>query len=443
MKDLSPTVWLGKQHDNNGDTKAADDQLLDAYHVSDSQMLVNAHEISETQHVHDRQMLTIDQEVSEPHHIPDNEVLTIDDQTFTTVLKPAVPSVLVKLCLEPPQPFNPVVEQTDFEVPACSNLLKKVSQLKSAMFKFTKPRRQAFKTTFPITRPQNFERASAREGDAFSIPDSAVTATYNTHGPSALNTAYEEVGTCKTTPAANKSIAESRSYKTPQPSNVTTVDAGPCKTTPPSNVTSVDHAYSFGWRTPLSRNGCTDDNRVVPCRKCPIKAIKTPTSPNQRKFRHKPIKRVQLQFATEDNQGCSDKVNLTIVDDLMESASENNEIDKAFTKYVHHRNLSILYLVQDIFCQGKKSRTINLNTKYMVLFNNLHDKLQILTSARQMYPGKTHFFLEAFEDATREPYGHLLVDLQSITPEQYRLGSGFFPPALPAVYIPKKNSSKK
>lgn len=137
-----------------------------------------------------------------------------------------------------------------------------------------------------------------------------------------------------------------------------------------------------------------------------------------------------------------DKVNLAVVDDLMESASENSEIEKAFTKYVHHRNLSILYLIQNIFCQGKKSRTINLNTKYMVLFRNPRDKLQVMTLARQMYPGKTRFFLEAFEDATREPYGYLLVDLRANTPEDLRLRSGFFPPALPAVYIPKKNSSK-
>ncbi|XP_077148125.1 uncharacterized protein LOC143808871 [Ranitomeya variabilis] len=118
----------------------------------------------------------------------------------------------------------------------------------------------------------------------------------------------------------------------------------------------------------------------------------------------------------------------------MESASENCEIEKAITKYVHHRNLSIFYLIQNIFCQGKKSRTINLNTKYMVLFNNPRDKLQILTLARQMYQGKTRFFLEAFEDATREPYGYLLVDLRANTPEDLRLRTGLFPPALPAMF---------
>lgn len=136
------------------------------------------------------------------------------------------------------------------------------------------------------------------------------------------------------------------------------------------------------------------------------------------------------------------KVNLTVVDDLMDCASDNLEVEKAFTKYVHHRNLSIMYLVQNVFCQGKKSRTINLNTKYMVLFKNPRDKLQIVTLSRQMYPGKSRFFLESFEDATRDPYGYLLVDLRSDTPEELRLRTGFFPPSIPAVYVIKKPSLK-
>lgn len=148
------------------------------------------------------------------------------------------------------------------------------------------------------------------------------------------------------------------------------------------------------------------------------------------------------QTFVDDDLFPPDKVNLAIVDDLMECASDNSEIEKAFTKYVHHRNLSIMYLVQNVFCQGKKSRTITLNTKYMVLFKNPRDKLQIITLARQMYPGKTHYFLEAFEDATQPPYGYLLVDLRSDTPEDFRLRTGLFPPALPAVYILRKKRSK-
>lgn len=133
----------------------------------------------------------------------------------------------------------------------------------------------------------------------------------------------------------------------------------------------------------------------------------------------------------------SNKVNMVIVDDLMDSACENAEIERAFTKYVHHLNLSILFITQNIFFRGKSNRTISLNTKYLVLFKNPRDKLQIATLARQMYPGKTQFFLEAFQDATQNPYGYLIVDLNASTPDAYRLRTGLFPPEWPVVYVLK------
>lgn len=134
------------------------------------------------------------------------------------------------------------------------------------------------------------------------------------------------------------------------------------------------------------------------------------------------------------------KVNLVVIDDLMCDASQSPEIQHAFTKYVHHRNLSIIYIVQNLFCQGKSSRTINLNAKYIVLFKNPRDKLQVATLARQMYPGKASFFMEAYEDATGKPYGYLVVDLNSTTPESCRLRTGMFPPNLPASYVIKKTA---
>nr|DAC81259.1 TPA_asm: FtsK [Astyanax tetra cavefish adintovirus] len=129
---------------------------------------------------------------------------------------------------------------------------------------------------------------------------------------------------------------------------------------------------------------------------------------------------------------------LVIFDDLMLSASNNLEVQNAFTKYTHHRNLSVIYLVQNLFFQGKSSRTINLNTNYMVLFKNPRDKLQISVLARQMYPGNGKFMLECFQDATARPYGYLFVDLKASTPEELRLRSGLFSWENPAVYIPKK-----
>ena len=44
-----------------------------------------------------------------------------------------------------------------------------------------------------------------------------------------------------------------------------------------------------------------------------------------------------------------------------------------------------------------------------------------MTSARQMYPGKSEKMMKMFEKATRQPYGYLLVDLKAYTPENDRL----------------------
>lgn len=128
---------------------------------------------------------------------------------------------------------------------------------------------------------------------------------------------------------------------------------------------------------------------------------------------------------------------LLIIDDLMEGASKNLEVQNVFTQYVHHRNMSCIYLMQNLFTQGKASRTISLNTNYMVLFKNSRDTYQISLLARQMYPGNTQYFLQAFADATSKPYGYLLVDFKAMTPDCYRLRTEILSDS-PVVYMPKK-----
>ena len=78
-------------------------------------------------------------------------------------------------------------------------------------------------------------------------------------------------------------------------------------------------------------------------------------------------------------------------DDQMIDASKDKRIVSLFTRGSHHRNLSVIYIVQNLFHQGKASGSKSLN-HYLVLFKNPRDKLQILTLAKQMYPGQTDFF---------------------------------------------------
>ena len=126
---------------------------------------------------------------------------------------------------------------------------------------------------------------------------------------------------------------------------------------------------------------------------------------------------------------------LIIIDDLMSEADDR--ITRLFTKGSHHRDLSVIHIVQNLFHKNKEQRTINLNSHYMVVFKNPRDASQITHLAKQMYPGKTHYMQDAYKDATSNAFGYLLVDLKQDTPEQLRLRTHIFPGEQQVVYVPK------
>jgi len=119
--------------------------------------------------------------------------------------------------------------------------------------------------------------------------------------------------------------------------------------------------------------------------------------------------------------------NLIVIDDHMTETGNDKRIVNLFTKGSHHRNLSVIYMVQNIFHQGKVNRDISLNCHYMVIFKNPRDKLQILNLAKQMYPGQTQMFLKKYEQAVSRPYGYLFLDLKTTTPDDCRFKTDIFP----------------
>ena len=76
------------------------------------------------------------------------------------------------------------------------------------------------------------------------------------------------------------------------------------------------------------------------------------------------------------------KRNIVVLDDLM--AETDERVTNLFTKKSHHCNTSIIYLVQNLFPKNKESRTISLNSQYIVVFKNPRDVSQMTTLAKQM-----------------------------------------------------------
>jgi hypothetical protein len=77
-----------------------------------------------------------------------------------------------------------------------------------------------------------------------------------------------------------------------------------------------------------------------------------------------------------------------------------------FTKGSHHRNVSVILIIQNLFHQGRFCRDISLNAKYLVLLKNVRDKQQFSYLARQVYPEHSDSLYRAYLDATTETHGY-------------------------------------
>ena len=119
--------------------------------------------------------------------------------------------------------------------------------------------------------------------------------------------------------------------------------------------------------------------------------------------------------------------NLLVLDDQMSDLENSKELVKLFIQGSHHRNLSVILLLQNLFQKGKAIRTATLNAKYIVLFKNPRDKVQAAVMGRQIYPLKGKSFMSVLETATQKPYSYLVIDLQPETPDEYRLRGNIFP----------------
>lgn len=126
---------------------------------------------------------------------------------------------------------------------------------------------------------------------------------------------------------------------------------------------------------------------------------------------------------------------IMVIDDLMCEAQE--QVSKIFTKFRHHSKVSCIFLCQNLFPRGPHSRTISLNSNYIVLMKNSRDKAQIHHLAVQMFPGRSKVLVNVFEDATRQPFSYLMLDFQQTTPDNLRMRTRIFPGEQMVVYQPR------
>ena len=138
-----------------------------------------------------------------------------------------------------------------------------------------------------------------------------------------------------------------------------------------------------------------------------------------------------IEKITSYNQ---DDFKCLILDDQCQEVSNSKEYSEFMCISCHHHNYTVFYLKQSLFDRvGKYSRLINLQTHYFHIFECKRDIGVISNLGRQILPGQSSFFMDAYKRATSIKYQPLLIDLHPHTETEYMLRSDIFNP-FPTVY---------
>ena len=123
--------------------------------------------------------------------------------------------------------------------------------------------------------------------------------------------------------------------------------------------------------------------------------------------------------------------NLLILDDLASTIAKSERASNLFTRGIHHKNVDVIHICQNIFQQGKSMRNLHLNSSYLILFKNARDVHQITILAKQTgRPDLT----EAYLKVTSEPFQPLILDMKSDSPDYLRIKSHVFPEETTRIY---------
>lgn len=128
---------------------------------------------------------------------------------------------------------------------------------------------------------------------------------------------------------------------------------------------------------------------------------------------------------------------LLILDDMMTELKSDPNLLQLFTRGCHHWNCSVIHILQDLFYD--RQRTNRINTQYLFLLKSPADQLTAMNLAKQMFPKQTLYFMNAYKQATSQPHGYLLVDLDQNTPEHLRLRTNIFPDETMLAWLPEIN----
>ena len=127
---------------------------------------------------------------------------------------------------------------------------------------------------------------------------------------------------------------------------------------------------------------------------------------------------------------------IIVLDDLAQRIVNCKDMCDLFTILSHHKHISCIFIVQNLFTKGKYARDIALQYQYIVFMKSLRSAQQLGTIARQIFPKKkTDFVTAAYEDiCANKKWGYILLDCAHGADDAFRLRTSIFPGELTVVY---------
>ena len=129
---------------------------------------------------------------------------------------------------------------------------------------------------------------------------------------------------------------------------------------------------------------------------------------------------------------------LLILDDLAQRIVNDKDMCDLFTILSHHKNISCIFIVQNLFTKGRFARDISLQYQYIIFMKSVRSSQQLVTMARQIYQKqKVDFVVKAYNDVcSGKKWGYILLDCAHESEDAYRLRTGIFPGEITIVYKP-------
>ena len=161
--------------------------------------------------------------------------------------------------------------------------------------------------------------------------------------------------------------------------------------------------------------------------------------PRDEYFQNQPITFHQGLPDSFDSLINPSKRGLAIFDDLMAECGNSKLITEFFTKRTHHENVSVIFITQNLYSEGKERKNFAKNATYLCVFNSPLDQTVGFSLARSLMPHNHRCFVNIFSHAVTKAHGYLFIDGHQESPKAAMFRSDMFGD-VQHVYIPLKPS---